>query len=298
MKYGKKVMVLSHLQAGTVHKLKVLREIPTGYVLTDGKIEVLLHIGEATEGLEVDQEVEVFLYQDKKGQLIATMTIPEIQLDTYGWADVVEVVKKLGVFVNIGINKDILVSKDDLPLFQGVWPAVGDRLLVNLETDKKGRLLAKPVTESFVEREREDAPEELLKDFISGWVYLTDKEGSVIITEEGYRGFIHHTERKEEPRLGEWVKGRVIDVKEDGTINVSLRPLKQEGMDADAQEILDYLTNNGGVMPFGDKSDPDDIRSVFKISKAAFKRALGKLMKDGKIEQREGNTYLKENNIE
>jgi uncharacterized protein len=285
---------MSHLQAGTVETLKIARKIPTGYVLTDGKVEVLLHIGEAEENLEEDQEVEVFLYQDKKGQLVATMTIPEIQLDTYGWADVVEVVKNLGVFVNIGINKDILVSKDDLPLFQGVWPAVGDRLLVNLETDNKGRLLAKPVTESFVDQEREDAPEDILKDLISGRVYLTDKEGSVIITEEGYRGFIHHTERKEEPRLGELVKGRVIDVKEDGTINVSLRPLKQEGMDTDAQEILDYITENGGVMPFGDKSDPEDIRSVFKISKASFKRALGKLMKEGKIEQRDGSTFLKE----
>lgn len=284
---------MSRLQAGTVHTLKVARKIPTGYVLTDGKIEVLLHISEASEELEENQEAEVFLYQDKKGQLVATMTIPEVQLDTYGWADVVEVKNNLGVFVDIGIKKDILVSKDDLPLFQGVWPAVGDRLLVNLELDKKGRLLAKPVTESFVEREREDAPKELLKDFISGRVYYTDKEGSVIVTEEGYRGFIHQTERKQEPRLGEWVKGRVIDVKEDGTINVSLRPLKQEGMDTDAEEILAYLTENGGVMPLGDKSNPDDIRSVFKISKAAFKRALGKLMKEGKIEQKDGKTFLK-----
>src|SRR5699024_930497 len=109
---------------------------------------------------------------------------------------------------------------------------------------------------------------------------------------EDYRGFIHHTERKEEPRLGELVSGRVIEVKEDGTINASLRPYKKESQLEDADAILAYLEDSKGIIPFSDKSDPDDIRGTFGISKAAFKRALGKLMKDGKVKQRNGNTYM------
>ncbi|MFA9557013.1 S1 RNA-binding domain-containing protein [Evansella sp. AB-rgal1] len=280
------------LHAGTVHTMKVLRKIESGYVLFKESKEILLHNNEADGDLDVDQELEVFLYQDKKGQLIATMSIPDIQINTYDWAEVVESVKHLGVFVDIGIQKEILVSKDDLPLLEGVWPQKGDELFVTLEVDKKGRLLAKPVTEEIIEQERDIAQKSIVHHETSGRVYRSTKVGSFVITEEGFRGFIHHSERKEEPRLGQWIKGRIIEVKDDGTINISLRPLKQEGIDDDATLILTYLEGNNGVMPFHDKSDPDEIRDIFKISKAAFKRALGKLMKEDKIKQKDGKTYL------
>ena len=214
-------------------------------------------------------------------------------MDVYDWAEVVEVIPKLGAFVNIGIAKEMLVSVDDLPLFEAVWPNPGDKLFITLGKDQNGRLLAIPATEGVIAREIELAPEELYNQPISGTVYHTSKEGSAIITEDDYRGFIHHTERKEEPRLGEFVHGRVIDVKEDGTLNVSLRPLKQDSIGEDATSILAHLEENNGVIPFNDKSDPEDIRGTFRISKAAFKRALGRLLKEGKVEQRDGMTYLK-----
>ncbi|UOQ87542.1 S1-like domain-containing RNA-binding protein [Gracilibacillus salinarum] len=276
-------------QIGTNQTLEVLRKIDTGYVLEG---DILLHHNETDKELEAEQSVEVFVYQDKKGQTVATTQLPAIQIDTYGWAEVVEVLPHLGVFVNIGTTKEILVSKDDLPLFIDVWPIVGDELYVSLGKDRKGRLLALPATEGIFERMFESAPDDLLNDTVSGRIYRTDREGAVCITEEGYRGFIHHTERKGEPRLGEQVEGRVIEVKHDGTLNVSLRPLKQHSMGEDADEILTLLEENNGVMPFSDKSDPEEIRETFNISKAAFKRALGKLMKERKIEQRDGKTYL------
>lgn len=167
-------------------------------------------------------------------------------------------------------------------------------MFVTLVLDKKGRLLAKPVTEEIIEQERDRAQNHLKGGDISGRVYRSTKVGSFIISEEGYRGFIHHTERKEEPRLGEWVKGRIIEVKEDGTVNVSLRPVKQEGMEQDAEDILNYIKEQGGSIPFTDKSDPEEIKQVFKISKASFKRALGKLMKEGLVEQKDGRTLIKE----
>lgn len=285
---------MQKLSPGIIESLSVARKIETGYVLTNGKEEVLLHVRETETDLDTDQEVEAFLYQDKKGQLVATTYLPDIHRNTYGWAEVVETVEGLGVFVNIGIQKEILVSKDDLPLLEGVWPQQGDQLFVTLVVDKKGRLLAKPVTEEIIEQERDRAQNHLKGTVIGGRVYRSTKVGSFIISEEGYRGFIHHTERKEEPRLGEWVEGRVIEVKEDGTINVSLRPVKQEGIGEDADEILNYLKDHGHEMPFTDKSDSEEIKRTFKISKAAFKRALGKLMKEGKVVQQDGKTFLKE----
>ncbi|MDX8045584.1 S1-like domain-containing RNA-binding protein [Gracilibacillus sp. S3-1-1] len=273
---------------GTIQTLEIIREIDTGYVLEN---DILLHHNETEAQLEPEQSVEVFIYQNKKDQAIATTQLPNIHMDTYGWAQVVEVLPHLGVFVNIGTGKEILVSKDDLPLFEDVWPETGDELYVTLGKDRKGRLLAIPATEGVFETIFEYAPEDLLNQQVTGRIYRTDREGATCITEEGYRGFIHHTERKEEPRLGQQVNGRAIEVKHDGTLNVSLRPLKQHGMLEDADAILESLEENDGVIPFSDKSDPDDIRDTFNISKAAFKRALGKLMKEKKIEQRDGKTY-------
>ncbi|ASN04637.1 CvfB family protein [Virgibacillus necropolis] len=284
---------MSDLVIGTIQSMNVLRKIDTGYVLNKDMSEALLHHNETSEELKETQKIDVFLYTDKKGQIIATTKLPTIERDVFGWAEVVEVVKNLGVFVNIGTTKEILVSTDDLPLYEDVWPAVGDKLYVTLGTDRKGRLLALPGSEGILEIECVDAPVEVLNQTLNGRVYRTSREGTVILTEENYRGFIHHTERKTEPRLGEWVSARVIEVKADASLNMSLRPLKQHGMIDDADAILNHLKENDGVIPFGDKSDPDDILGTFNISKSAFKRALGKLMKEGKIEQHDGKTHLK-----
>ncbi|ASK62615.1 hypothetical protein CFK37_10850 [Virgibacillus phasianinus] len=284
---------MSDLLIGTNQTMEVLRKIDTGYVLKKGMSEVLLHHNETEHELTEHQEVDVFIYMDKKGQMTATTKLPSIERDVYGFADVVEVVKNLGAFVDIGTTKEILVSKDDLPLFENVWPIPGDKLYVTLGTDQKGRLLAIPASEGILDLEWVNAPNEALNQTLSGRVFRTSKEGSVILTEENYRGFIHHTERKAEPRLGEWVTGRVIEVKADGSLNMSLRPLKQHSRIEDAEAILQHLEENEGVIPFSDKSDPDDILGTFNISKSAFKRALGKLMKDGKIEQINGETHLK-----
>ncbi|MFZ3578439.1 S1 RNA-binding domain-containing protein [Virgibacillus sp. DJP39] len=284
---------MSDLMIGTIQTMNVLRKIDTGYVLVKDMSEVLLHHNETSNELEENQEVDVFLYKDKKDQITATTKLPAIQKDVYGWSEVVEVVKNLGVFVDIGTTKEMLVSTDDLPIFQSVWPQVGDKLFVTLGYDRKGRLLAIPGSEEIFDMEWVGAPVESLNQTYNGRVYRTDKEGSVVLTEEKYRGFIHHSERKKEPRLGELINVRVIEVRADGSLNMSLRPLKQHGMLEDSDAILQHLENNNGSIPFNDKSNPEEILRTFNISKSAFKRALGKLMKEGKIEQRNGETHLK-----
>ncbi|MBS4193824.1 CvfB family protein [Lederbergia citri] len=283
------------MKVGTVVKLRVAREVPFGFFLTDGEEDVLLHHSEVTEPITVEQEVQVFLYQDHEGRLSATLTIPTVQIGQYDWVEVVEVKKNLGVFVNIGLKKDILVSMDDLPAIFSLWPTIGDKLYCSLKVDNKNRLYGKLGTEEVMRAIAIPAEPQVFNKNIKGTVYRLLLAGSFIMTEEGYMGFIHESERKEEPRLGQEVEGRIIDVKEDGMINVSLLPRTHEQLDDDANEIFEYLQGRGGSMPYWDKSLPEDIKRRFNMSKGAFKRALGKLMKENKVRQEEGWTHINDN---
>ncbi|MBS4198791.1 S1 RNA-binding domain-containing protein [Bacillus sp. FJAT-49732] len=282
------------MKAGTVVTLRVAREVPFGFFLTDDKEDVLLHHSEVTEPITVDQQLEVFLYQDHEGRLSATLTIPYVQIGQYDWVEVVEVKKNLGAFVNIGLKKDILVSMDDLPALFSLWPTIGDKLYCSLKVDNKDRLYGKLGTEEVMRALAVPAEPEIFNRNIKGTVYRLLLVGSFIMTEEGYLGFIHESERKEEPRLGQEVEGRIIDVKEDGTINVSLLPRTHEQIDEDADKIYEYLQGRGGSMPYWDKSLPEDIKKRFNMSKGSFKKALGKLMKEHKVVQEDGWTHIKE----
>lgn len=114
------------------------------------------------------------------------------------------------------------------------------------------------------------------------------------MTPERYIVFIHRSELKKTPKVGAIVKGRVTFIREDGRINASLRPVKKDAMKEDMESILSYLEMRNGRMPLSDQSDPAIIKERFNISKAAFKRALGSLMKEDKIIQDDGWTILKE----
>ncbi|CDQ19590.1 hypothetical protein SAMN05192559_104182 [Halobacillus karajensis] len=281
---------------GTVQKATVEKKITNAFILKVGADEIVLPEEEVGKEVEQNEELQIFIYENKKGQAVATLEIPEVTKETYGWSEVVEIVPNMGVFVDIGLSdKDILVSTDHLPLLKSVWPQQGDHLFVSLELDKKGRLLAEPISEQEVIDDLEKAPKSLMNKELTARVYKATKAGTAVLTGEGFRGFIHPSERKHEPRLGETIQARVIDVKEDGSINLSLRPLKQEGMKEDAEMIYEYLQDNDGVMFLHDKSDPEDIRKTFKISKAAFKRAIGQLLKERKIIQKDGKTMINHN---
>lgn len=282
---------MKDIQVGTVQSGTIFRQTENGYVLLVNDHHVLLPF-EDNYQIKANETIDVFIYYNHRDELRATTCIPSVQIGMYGWAEVVKVLPNLGVFVDIGVDKDMLVSVDDLPAFKTVWPHEGDMLFVTLDVDYQGRLLAVLATEQIFYKRREIATEDLFNQSIAGRVYFTSREGTAIFSEEGYRGFIHHSERGKEPRLGESIKGRIIDVKDDGTVNVSLLPLKQDRITDDAQIILNSLRKNNGVIPYNDKSDPQNIQKTFGFSKSAFKRALGRLMREKKVEQRDGNTFL------
>lgn len=278
---------------GQTVTLSVARQAPFGYFLTDGEEDVLLHQNEVHREVNEGDEIEVFLYVDAEGRPAASTIIPEVAVGRYAWVKVADVNPEIGVFLNIGLQKDILLGADDLPLHKNVWPKPGDLLYITLRVNRNHLLYAKLANDKAIQEISVKATRKEFNKNVQGHIYRTAKVGSWIYTIEGFKGFIHESQRKQEPRLGEKVEGRIIDIKEDGTINVSLLARKQDAQDLDAAKIYEYLMSRNGAMPYTDKSMPEDIMERFDMSKAAFKRALGKLIKEGKVYQEGSWTYAK-----
>ncbi|WP_246055201.1 CvfB family protein [Pseudalkalibacillus caeni] len=278
--------------AGNVYELNVERETSFGYFLKAGTEDILLHKREAEGEVNEGDDVTVFLYHDHQGRLAATMSMPFLTLDTFARVNVVEVKPRLGVFVNIGIQKDVLLSKDDLPAIKKRWPEEGDQLFCGLKLDKKYRLFADLVSEEEMASLAEPAANDSINQEVKGTVYRIIDQGAFVLTDDQLLGFIHNDEMKTAVRLGERVTGRVTFVREDGRVNLSLKPILKEAYNQDSEMLLHYLTERGGAIPFSDKSEPDKIKNEFHISKAAFKRAMGKLLKENKVYQEGGWTYL------
>lgn len=281
------------LHAGDVVSLTVAKEEGSKWVLTNGATEISLNASEVIEPLTIGEKVEVFLYTDRRGELHATTALPTIRKDEYGWARVLRTVKHEGAYVDIGTSREVLVRAEDLPKLEELWPQAGDNLYITLKPDRNGSLYGRLVTEEKVADLYEGALEEQFNQNITARPYRLLPVGTFLIgVDEPYRIFVHESERKAEPRLGEEVSVRIIDVKEDGSMNGSLLPRKHERIGGDAEQILAYLQDVGGRMPFGDKSSPEEIKEMFNMSKAAFKRALGTLMRAKKIKQQDGWTEL------
>mgnify|MGYP000488384707 FL=1 len=172
-------------------------------------------------------------------------------------------------------------------------PKVGDRLMIAIEVDQKGRMWGQLADENIFRAISKGAKQEMKNQDIEGTVYRLKMAGTFLLTDDFYIGFIHPSEREAEPRLGQRVKGRVIGVRPEGSLNVSLKPRAYEEIGDDAEMIMAVLKRQPGyAMPYTDRSNPELIKSYFGISKGSFKRALGRLMKNGFIVQEEGETIL------
>ena len=239
---------------GRVEILTVARIASFGYFLTleEEDEDVLLHFSETDQKFEEGDEVRVFIYSDSQGRACSSTFIPSIAVGKYDWVKVTDRKEGIGCFFDIGLKKDMLLGEDDLPVHEEVWPEVGDMLYITLKVNKNNYLYVKPATDPIIEEMATKATRADFNKNIHGYIYRTAKVGSWIYTAEGFKGFIHESERGQEPRLGEKVNGRIIDVKLDGTVNVSLLPRKEEALDKDAQLILDYLITRKGAMPYGD----------------------------------------------
>ncbi|MGX7148772.1 S1 RNA-binding domain-containing protein [Enterococcus ureasiticus] len=272
----------------------VIDENESHYFLQKNGITLRLSKEEGTH--EIGEAVEGFGYMNQKQEPEMTTIIPTARIGQYAFGTVTGTRRDLGAFVDIGLkDKDVVVSLDELPVMRELWPKKGDQLMVALKVDNKERIWGELADEKIFKAMAKPGTEELKNENISGIVYRLKMIGSFVLTDDFYIAFIHPSERYQEPRLGERVNGRVIGVRPDGTLNISLKPRGYEAISDDAAMILTFLERAADhKIPFTDKSNPEEIKQTFGISKAQFKRAIGNLMKQGRITQEAGFTILKE----
>ncbi|MBQ7515740.1 MAG: RNA-binding protein [Schwartzia sp.] len=278
---------------GSVARLKVVRLGEMGAWLDAGtgntNDDILLHQKQQTAPVAVGDEVEVFLYLDPKRRLTASMRVPKMREGQIARLKVINVSRD-GAFLDVGAERGILLP------YAGMRgrPQIGEVVWAKLYTDKSGRLAVTMEVEDEMRRASRPAEGVEVGSFVTGEIYNYTDSGAFLFSRERYIVFLANAELPTRPRVGATVTARVTFVRPDGRLNASLRPVKEKAMTADAEVILDFLRQRRGRMPYSDDTSPAVIRDKFHISKAAFKRALGHLMKEGLIEERDGWTWLRD----
>lgn len=280
---------------GDVVTLKVARISEMGAFLDAGtgntSDDILLHKLQQTAPVQVGDEVKVYLYLDPNKRLTASMKLPKMREGQLGYVRVLSVTRD-GGFVDIGAERGVF-----LPYSQMRGHVSPNQLVwVKLYRDKSGRQAVTMRVEEDMVRASKPAEGVKVGDKVTGTIYNILPEGFFIFTNQRFLAFLH---RSEVPggRLdfGQEVTGRITYIRQDGRLNISLRLQKENALIADAEEIYNYLVKRNGRMPYCDSTPLEIIKQKFGISKAAFKRALGHLMKEGRIYQEDGWTYLKDN---
>ncbi|MCR5757524.1 MAG: RNA-binding protein [Selenomonas sp.] len=280
----------------TVATLKVVREAEMG-VFLDGETgntndDILLHKNQQTAPVHVGDAVEVFLYLDPNRKLTASMRLPKMKEGQIARLKVINVSRD-GAFVDVGAERGIFMP------YAGMRgrPQIGEVVWAKLYTDKSGRLAVTMEVEDEMRRASQPAKGVRKGQMVRGAIYNYTDAGAFLFSEERYIVFIANKEMNPQarPRVGEVVTARVTYIRDDGRLNASLRESKEKALLSDADKILALLRNRNGKMPYSDESSPEVIRDKFGISKAAFKRALGHLLREKRIVEEDGWTYLKEN---
>ena len=271
----------------------IVEESERFYFLQKG--EDLLRLDKTEGEHAIGDVVTGFVYVDKDEHRRLTTLEQKATNEQYGWGTVTAVRKDLGAFVDTGLpGKDVVVSLDDLPLEKDQWPKVGDQLYVKLIVDRKERIWGHLAWHEDFWNLAGPGYDNMQNQDLRAIVYLNKESGTfVYLPDNNMLGFIHPNERFSVPRVGQELQVRVIGFrKEDRSLNLSAKPRAYEMLDADSQMILAYLQSMGGKMAFNDKSNPDEIKATFGISKGQFKKALGGLMKAKKIKQSPEGTEL------
>lgn len=271
----------------------IVEESERFYFLQKG--EDLLRLDKTEGEHTVGDVVTGFVYVDKDDHRRLTTLEQKATNEHYGWGTVTSVRKDLGAFVDTGLpGKDVVVSLDDLPLEKDQWPKVGDQLYVKLIIDRKERIWGHLAWHEDFWNLAGPGYDNMQNQDLRAIVYRNKESGTfVYLPDNNMLGFIHPNERFSVPRVGQELQVRVIGFrKEDRSLNLSAKPRAYEMLDADSQMILAYLQSMGGKMAFNDKSNPDEIKATFGISKGQFKKALGGLMKAKKIKQSPEGTEL------
>ena len=267
------------LELGKRQKLNIVKRTDFGVYLAEGdntEERVLLPRKEVPENAVIGDELDVFLYKDSRDRLIATTRQPKLELGQVGVLRVKEVAK-IGAFLDWGLEKDIL-----LPFKQQTRKVrEGEDWLVALYIDKSDRLCATMNVYEYLEK---DSPYKK-DDRVTGTIYqISERFGVFVAVDNRYSALIPQKEAAGHYMIGDQITARVTGVKEDGKLDLSAREKAYLQIDEDAEAVMLAIEEFSGVLPFTDKASPEVIKREMGLSKNAFKRAVGHLLKEGRIE--------------
>lgn len=268
------------IHLGEKQELVIVKKVEFGVYLAvsfeDAAEHVLLPVKQVPDNKNVGDKLEVFIYRDSKDRMIATTHEPKLCMGQVAELKVAQV-GKFGAFLDWGLEKDLLLPFKE----QRGKVKQGDMVLVSLYNDKSNRLCA---TMNVYENLRTDSPYKA-EDRVHGRVYeLSDNFGAFVAVDNRYSGLISKKELYGDIEPGTDVEARVLRVREDGKLDLSIREKAYLQMDADVEKVLALLDSYEGALPFNDKVSPEVIKHETGMSKNEFKRAVGRLLKQGKIE--------------
>ena len=278
------------INIGQFNNMEIIRKAEFGYYLdsdTGNTSDDILLPNNSALGheLNIGDNVDAFIYRDSEDRLIATLKKPLAEVEDLAYLEVVSSTK-IGTFINVGLEKDILVPFKE----ENYRLEVGSNYLFYIYLDKTGRIAATTYIESHLKTtDKYEIGEE-----VTGTVYGYQTNGSVMLAiDDLYKAVILRKEYFSQVKPGEKIKVRVKSYYEDGKIEVTPRQDRLTEMDIMEDKILEYLKSHHGEMVYNDKSSPEDIKKVFNTSKNYFKNALGGLMKKDIITQDKACTKLK-----
>lgn len=277
------------IKLGEIQELYIVRKADFGVYLNDTMGDnlgsILLPKKQVPENAAIDDAIEVFVYKDSDDRPIATTTIPYITLNQLAALEVKEVTD-IGAFLDWGLEKDLLLPFNE----QTMKPREGDKYLVKLYIDKTERLCASMKVYHSLTTEHSYEK----NDWVDGIVYSVNPEmGVFVAVDNQYFGMIAKSELRKKLYIGNQVHVRVTKVREDGKLDLTFHKPIQEQMDADAQLVLDAIESYDGTLPFTDKASPSVIDHELGLSKNAFKRAVGRLLKQDMILMENGTIRRK-----
>lgn len=268
------------IELGKIQKLRVIRKTPIGLYLNsitaNSGEDILLPNNQVPSGVEIGDEIEVFVYKDSEDRTISTLNKPKLTVGDISALQAVAVTK-IGAFLDWGLEKDLL-----LPFREQVGKVEkGGTYLVALYVDSSNRLCA---TMNIYNMLSSESPYKV-NDRVQGTVYSISRElGAFVAVDNKYQGLIPKKELYGSFREGDRIEVRIKKVRQDGKLELSVRNEAYNEIEKDAQNILERLKLNGGTLRLNDSSSPEAIKVELNISKAAFKRSVGRLLKEGAIE--------------
>jgi predicted RNA-binding protein (virulence factor B family) len=266
------------MKIGEYNVLTILRFTSVGAYLGDeDDNDVLLPNKYLTDDMEIDQEITVFLYKDSEDRLVATTQKPYIKLNSFAYLKVKEI-SAYGAFVDWGLEKDLLI-----PFREQTNRLEEDKYyLVYLKLDTAtNRLVATTKTKKLYAT---DTSSIQVNDEVDLLLCETFDLGVKVIVNDAFLGIIYHNDVNRKLRRGDYTKGYVYNIREDGKLDVRLEKSGYEKIEPLSQQLLDLIKSKKGIIYLTDKSHPDEIREVVGMSKKTFKQAVGNLYKNRLIQ--------------